>query len=169
MSSCILKGHKKDPKESYCIRILLLSRVNQLIHKKLRCTMNPCPLPFLKNDCTTVPSHKTKFISKNLRLCPTGMHSRSFKKRNCLRHLEPGDSIRDLFLPDRWRSPFQPLSSGHVFTHHPKRSRKRSIARSAEFSLTLRPLVITLPTQNNVAMNLGANPSTRWHKLWKHL
>ena len=33
----------------------------------------------------------------------------------------PGDSIRDLFSPDGRRSPFQPLSSGHVFTHHPKK------------------------------------------------
>ena len=27
----------------------------------------------------------------------------------------PGDSIRDLFIPDRWRSRLQPLSSGHFF------------------------------------------------------
>ena len=32
----------------------------------------------------------------------------------------PGDSIRDLFIPDRWRSRFT-IEKGHVFTHHPKR------------------------------------------------
>ena len=40
----------------------------------------------------------------------------------------PGDSSRDQtlspkpwpnFIPDGWRSPFQPLISGHVFTHSP--------------------------------------------------
>ena len=35
-----------------------------------------------------------------------------------------GDSSRDLLIPDRWRSPFQPLSLGHVFTHHPKKVTK---------------------------------------------
>ena len=27
----------------------------------------------------------------------------------------PANSIRVFLIPDRWRSPFQPLSSGHVF------------------------------------------------------
>ena len=33
----------------------------------------------------------------------------------------PGDSIRDLTVSPSWRSRLQPLSSGHVFTHHPKK------------------------------------------------
>ena len=68
-------------------------------------------------------------------------------------HKIPGDSIRDLFLPDRWRSPAT-FEFGSRF-HSPSQKVTNSIARSAEFSLTLRPLVITLPTQNNVTMNLG--------------
>lgn len=33
----------------------------------------------------------------------------------------PGDSIRDLLNPKRWVGHQQPLSSGHVFTHHPNK------------------------------------------------
>ena len=36
----------------------------------------------------------------------------------------PGDSSRDLLIPDCWRSRLQPLSSGHVFTRHPKKATK---------------------------------------------
>ena len=40
----------------------------------------------------------------------------------------PGDSILGLFIPDRWRSPFQPLSSGHVNSPSQK-GHDRRIAR----------------------------------------
>ena len=36
----------------------------------------------------------------------------------------PGDSSRDLFIPKRWVCHDSPLSSGHVFTHHPKKVTK---------------------------------------------
>ena len=39
----------------------------------------------------------------------------------------PGDSSRDLFIPDRWRSPFQPLKGSRF--HHPKKITFRRIAR----------------------------------------
>ena len=36
------------------------------------------------------------------------------KKKQPSKDTLPGDSIRDLLIPDRWRSRFHPLSSGHV-------------------------------------------------------
>ena len=45
-------------------------------------------------------------------------------KKNAEKKRPPGDSIRDLLIPDRWRSPFQPLSSGHLY-NHPKMGTSR--------------------------------------------
>ena len=46
----------------------------------------------------------------------------------------PGDSTRDLFIPARWRSPFQPLSLGHK-NIIPKRSPAELPGRLFSFSL----------------------------------
>ena len=37
----------------------------------------------------------------------------------------PNDSIRDLLISAVRQSRFQPLSSDHVFTHHPKKAHPR--------------------------------------------
>ena len=60
------------------------------------------------------------------------------KKKN-MKSQEPGDSIRDLFIPKRWRSLNQPLSSGHVTNHHPKKvTNHRRIAMNSLFWMNLR-------------------------------
>ena len=47
-----------------------------------------------------------------------------------MHHSPPGDSIRDLFIPKRWRSPLLPPldGTGHVFTHHPKKGQQKNRA-----------------------------------------
>ena len=48
------------------------------------------------------------------------------------KHCSPGDSIRDLFIPDRWRSRLQPLKGSRF--HHPKKVTSR-IARLLFFKM----------------------------------
>ena len=45
-----------------------------------------------------------------------------------MKQLDPGDSSRDLFIPDRWRSPLQPFQKGHVNSPSQK-GHDRRIAR----------------------------------------
>lgn len=92
----------------------------------------------------------------------------------------PGNSSRDLFIPERSRLPLHTyMSLGHVFTHSPskKRSRKNSIARqsSSVWNEYLRAVVSieTPPSQRYPSRGhvyppkLGSEKDIR-KNLWNH-
>ena len=95
-------------------------------------------------------------------------------------HQLPGDSIRDLFIPKRWRSRLQPLSSGHVNSLTiPKRSRfLQNCQVDKTKPIILKPLVMfssTSPKQGTMNLphlrlvnlrSVGPGSSYKWSFTW---
>ena len=66
-----------------------------------------------------------------------------------------GDSSRDLFIPNRWRSRFQPLKKGHVSSPSPKKITSR-IAKEPHF---LRWEVLKLCVEDSASCSKRKNDS----------